>query len=208
MKKFFVQGKSNKSHVNSVEKRRIIFRFWKFLNEDTWQSWLVRLVLAFVLIKFVFFPIMSIVTGSPLPLVVVESCSMYHSTNFNSWWDQNGLWYEDRGITKQNFEDFSFNGGLNKGDIVLVYNRGKYKLGDIIIFKSDYLHPIIHRIIDENNLQTKGDHNSRQLSIEKKINENQVLGKAVARVPGLGWLKLIFFEGTKPPEERGFCKSN
>ena len=53
-------------------------KFWAFLQEDSWQSWVVSLILIIIIIKFVFFPLLSFVTGTTLPLVVVESCSMYH----------------------------------------------------------------------------------------------------------------------------------
>ncbi len=54
-------------------------------------------------------------------------------------------------------------------------------------------------------LSTKGDHNPDQLSIEKEIHQNDVIGKAVLKIPLLGWVKLIFFEPLKPKEERGLC---
>ena len=181
--------------------------FWRFLKKDTWQSWLVSLVLAFIVIKFILFPGMSFVLATPLPLVVVESCSMYHSGDFDDWWNSNDLWYEDKGIEREDFEEFPFKNGLNKGDIILVTGRGGYEVGDIIIFNSEFRHPLIHRIVeDDDNLGTKGDHNFDQLPQEKNIAEGQVLGKSVARVPGLGWAKLIFFEAFKLPSQRGFCR--
>jgi signal peptidase I len=150
---------------------------------------------------------MSFALATPLPLVVVESCSMYHSTEFDDWWEKNEPWYEARRIYEYNFSDFPFKNGLNKGDIILVSGRGKYNVGDIIIFKSNYQYPLIHRLIDTDPYATKGDKNFDQLDAERSIEDDQVLGKAVVRVPGLGWLKLIFFEGTKPSDQRGFCKS-
>ena len=87
-----------------------------FLKEDSWQSWIVSLILIFIVIKWIFFPLLTIVTGSPLPLVVVESCSMYHESDFNEWWSRNAVWYESRNISKTDFESFSFKSGLNKGD--------------------------------------------------------------------------------------------
>jgi len=189
---------------NSISTLR---KFWKYLKRDTWDSWLVSIILAFILIKFVFFPVLSLISGAPLPLVVVESCSMYHSADFEHWWDQNSQWYEQRGIGKEQFEDFSFNEGLNKGDIIFVWARGEYKVGDIIIFNSDFRHPLIHRLIQtDKNFGTKGDNNFDQLPQEVKINSEDILGKSVLRVPGLGWLKLIFFEGLREDGQRGFCK--
>src|SRR3989344_5934207 len=110
-----------------------IKRFWVFLKEDTWQSWIVSLILAFILIKFVFFPFLSWGFSSSLPLVVVESCSMYHQDGFDSWWARNGAWYEEHGMGRELFENFPFKNGLNKGDIVFVSGRGKYEQGNILI---------------------------------------------------------------------------
>ena len=181
-------------------------RFWKFLNQDTWQAWIVSLVLAFVVIKFIFFPVMSLITGAPLPLVVVESCSMYHAIDFESWWDQNSVWYLNKEIAKKHFEKFPFKNGLNKGDIILVYGRGGHDIGDVIIFNSEFRFPLIHRVVELNPTGTKGDNNFDQLNAERGINDDTILGKAVARIPGLGWIKLIFFELTKQPQQRGFCQ--
>ncbi len=182
-------------------------RFWKFLNEDSWQSWLVSLILAFIFIKFIFFPVLGFATGAGLPLVVVESCSMYHNpSDFDKWFIQNSAWYESKNITKEDFKDFYFHNGLNKGDIILVYGRGDYNVGDIVIFNSDFRNPIIHRLVGQEPFQTRGDNNFGQLSQEKNIPESAIVGKAVARIPGLGWIKLVFFEGIRPEGERGFCK--
>lgn len=183
---------------------------WKsiinYLKKDTWDSWVVCLILVFVVIKFIFFPLLSLATGSSLPLVVVESCSLYHETNFDNWWDNNALWYESKNITKQDFESYSFKTGMNKGDILLLWGRSEYKEGDIIVFTAPTAHPIIHRIISLSPIETKGDHNAAQLAFEHDISKEQILGKAIIRIPLLGWIKLIFFEPFRPAEERGFCK--
>ncbi len=181
-------------------------KFWNFLREDSWQSWIVSLILAFVIIKLIFFPLLSFLLATPLPLVVVESCSMYHGSDFDSWWEQNGLWYENKKIDKEDFESFHFTNGLNKGDIVLVSGRGDYSVGDVIIFQSSFKYPLIHRIVSDFPLSTKGDKNFDQLSQEMDISDEDVIGKAVLRIPGVGWLKLIFFEALKGNGEKGFCR--
>ncbi len=182
-------------------------RFWKFLNQDTWQSWAVSLILAFVLIKFIFFPGLALVTGSSLPLVVVESCSMYHGVGFDEWWTENELWYERQNITKEEFQDYRFKNGMDKGDIILLWGRGDYDLGDVIVFEAGFKNPLIHRIVEDDEVMgTKGDNNFGQLSSEKEISEETIMGKGILRIPGLGWIKLIFFEGTRAPEQRGFCR--
>lgn len=182
-------------------------RFWRFLKADSWQSWVVSLVLMYVFIRFLFFPFLAFVFASPLPLVVVESCSMYHEQSYDGWWAQNALWYEtEHEITGSDFAQFPFRNGLNKGDIVFISGRGGYDVGDIIVFQSTYTYPLIHRMVSLDPLATKGDHNPGHLSEELDIASEAVMGKAVLRIPGVGWLKLIFFEGFKSSESRGFCR--
>lgn len=180
---------------------------WRFLKEDSWKSWVVSLILMYVFIRFIFFPVLSFVFASPLPLVVVESCSMYHEQSFEGWWSQNQLWYtSERDIAREDFMQFPFRDGLNKGDVVIAWGRDSYETGDIIIFRSSYPYPLIHRLVGADPFATKGDHNPGYLPEEQDISEENVLGKAVMRVPAIGWLKLIFFEGFKPREQRGFCR--
>lgn len=190
-------------------------KLWEFLKADTWQSWLVSLVLLVVFIRFIFFPVLSLATGTPLPLVIVESCSMYHSGNFDEFWNQQGAWYESRGITKQQFADFPFKNGLNKGDIIIVLGRTEVSLGDVIIFNAGSKYPLIHRVVDLEPLGTKGDHNFDQITAptnsagidETNISPGNVVGEAKVKIiPLLGWIKLIWYEPFKSPQERGFCK--
>lgn len=191
-------------------------RFWNFLKEDSWQSWIVSLFLVLIFIRLVIFPGLSFVTGSDLPLVIVESCSMYHSSGFEDWWDKNSAWYEKNGITKVDFKNYIFKNGINKGDIIIVYGRGEKEKGEVIIFSppagtSQY--PIIHRIVSEEPIGTKGDNNPSQIRSfngqgfdETNIQDEQIIGKAVGKIPFAGWIKLIFFEGLKDSKDRGFCK--
>lgn len=180
-------------------------KLWAYLKKDTIGSWALSLVLLFILIKFIIFPVLSLLTGSSLPLVVVESCSMYHSAAFDDWWYQNGAWYEQNNISKSEFQSYGLSHGLNKGDIVLVTGDKEPKKGDIIIFTAGTEYPIIHRIITSESINTKGDNNLGQLSIEHNISKESILGKASAKVPYIGWIKLIFFEPFKPASQRGFC---
>lgn len=203
----------------SLEKiKGVIEKFWSFLKEDSWQSLLVSIAIIILIIKFIFFPLLSFITGSPLPLVVIESCSMYHNSQFENWWDQNSLLYEDKNITKPQFSKFSFKNGLNKGDIVFVWGRSDYKIGDVITFlpnpESSSRYPIIHRLIALNPAATKGDNNIIQLTKnnnpqqtdETSIPQDKIMGKAAFRIPLIGWIKLIFFEPFKDKKIRGFCR--
>jgi hypothetical protein len=199
------------------KKGNFVSKFWRFLNEDSWQSGVVSLILIVVFIRFIFFPTLSFATGSQLPLVVIESCSLYHDSGFDKWWNENGEWYESRGISEAEFSEFHHRNGLNKGDIIFVWGRSDYEIGDIIIFQSNpesnAAHPIIHRIVAENPYGTKGDNNEQQLTSNnniQKIDETNIprdfiIGKAAFRIPLIGWLKLIFFEPFRNEGERGFC---
>src|SRR3989344_4594127 len=112
----------------------VLYKFWNFLKQDNWKSWIISIILMVLVIKFILFPILNLVTGTSLPLVIVESCSMYHSGNFNDFWNAQGAWYEQRDINYSEFSSFPMKNGINKGDIILVWGRTKIEIGDIIIF--------------------------------------------------------------------------
>ena len=162
--------------------------------------------MAFILIKFAVYPALGFILNTSHPVVAVVSESMEHDGNFESWWSQSGRWYADNGITKEQFKEFTLKNGFNKGDIMILYGKkGKdIEKGEVIVFKSGRPDPIIHRVVkkaDANGeyyFQTKGDHNAdsiRSTSLdETKISENQILGKAVFRVPFLGYIKIWFVE--------------
>jgi len=195
--------------------------FWKWLwDSDSWLSYLVFLMIVFIFVKFIFLPGLGLIFGTALPLAIVESSSMDHNildetgineicgTVFNktgflssdAYWDTCGNWYESNtNITKEQFNEFKFKNGFRKGDLIIIFGKksSDIKIGDVIIFNAGRNHPIIHRVISLSPLQTKGDHNPGQLTEEKTINENQVVGVAVAKIPYIGWVKLIFFEITK-----------
>ena len=67
-------------------------------------------------------------------------------------------------------------------------------IGDVLIFQINRKHPIIHRIVSLNPLQTKGDHNSGQLPEEKNISDNQIIGIAIGKIPYIGWPKVKLCE--------------
>jgi len=179
--------------------------FWKFLKEDSWPSFIVGLLIALVVIKFIIFPVLTLLTGTALPLVIVESCSMYHNFDMDQI-IQNKI-YTDFGLTYENTSSWVLKNGFNKGDIIFVLGPKNLKVGDVIIFNGGQSNPIIHRIVNIKNeiYSTKGDNNFGQLVVEKSIPKNQIVGKAIFKVPFIGWIKLIFFDWMKPVEQRGFC---
>jgi signal peptidase I len=195
--------------------KKLWYLLWK---DDSWKGWIFSIAILFIFIKLIFFPLLSLITGTPLPLVIVESCSMYHQGNFFSnsenWWEENNQKYSQFDISKENFFNFIFKRGFTKGDILFVIgaNPDKLRVGDVIIFEAGHQHPLIHRIVEireengEKIFSTLGDNNPRQLDSEKTINENQLVGKAVLKLaPYAGWIKLIFFESRQPAHNKGFC---
>lgn len=182
---------------------------WDFLQEDSWSSFVVTLVLAFVIIKFVFFPGLSFLTGTSLPLVIVESCSMYHHEDgFEKTFESSV--YADYGLGLEDTVDWDFQNGFSKGDVIFVVGADNVEIGDVIIFNGGARYPMIHRVVGVGETYaTKGDNyktNSLQLASEKSIPEDELVGKALFRIPAVGWAKLIFFEFGRSSRDRGFCR--
>ena len=191
-----------------MEIKREWKRFVKFMKEDSWQSLLVSLVLAFIVIKFIIFPVLIALTGTPLPLVIVESCSMYHhESGFDKTFTSSV--YSDYNLSINDTKDWIFRNGFAKGDIIFVVAPKNLKVGDVIIFAGGQRNPIIHRIISAGETYTtKGDNyitNKGVGSFEKTINPSQLLGKAVFRIPYVGWIKLIFFDWRNQASAHGLC---
>jgi signal peptidase I len=198
--------------MDKQEFKKILKKIWWFIWEDNsiW-SWIVNIILAFILIKFIIYPVIGLALSTSHPIVAVVSGSMEHDGSFNDWWESDAiclntncnqaLYYQDFNIDKEDFLEFRFKNGFNKGDIMILRGSSpdKIDIGDVIVFQSVRPDPIIHRVIkkeDRNGtiyFQTKGDHNPSSYPTLKEtdINENRVIGKAVARVPYLGWIKII-----------------
>jgi len=128
-------------------------------------------------------------------------------TNFDIFWDNCGNFYEAKAITKEDFKDYTMSSGFNKGDIIFLkgIDIDKIDVGDIIVFNAEKrAYPIIHRVVANdliNNkyvIQTKGDHNKAQINDgfldETNIQESQIIGKALIKVPFLGYIKIWFTE--------------
>ncbi len=211
---------TKKEEKKSIKKSLKNF-WWILWKDDSFKGWAFSVVFLFLFIKFLFFPFLSLVTGTSLPLAIVESCSMYHSgglfSNFDSWWENHEDKYNEFSITQQNFLNFPLKKGFNKGDILFIVraNPEKLKEGDIIIFNANQKNPIIHRIVDIKEIDgkryfsTMGDNNREQIGFEEEISEEKLMGKAVFRLaPYLGWIKLLFYDWQKSSSERGFCIEN
>jgi len=184
--------------------RRLWRKLWYFLWEDNsiW-SWIVNVVLAFVLIKFLIYPGLGLLFGTSYPIVAVISSSMEHDGEFDQWWHTQEDWYVQQGISEATFSEFPFRNGFRKGDIMVLVGRGPDQIlvGDVIVFASTLRpEPIIHRVVGKDQsqgtwvFQTKGDHNLESFPFEEHILPAQIYGEALFRIPLLGYVKIIAVE--------------
>ena len=184
-------------------KKSFFKKVWHFIwKEDSLLSWVVNIILAFILVKFLIYPGLGLVLGTTHPVVAVVSGSMEHDGDFDQWWSGFGEWYVTEDISREEFLDYSFINGFNQGDIMVLkgVDPGGISVGDVIVFNGNSRNPIIHRVVDkweengEYHFQTKGDHNADS-SVglgETDITSDRIIGKARFRVPYLGWFKIGF----------------
>ena len=229
--------------------KRLLKKVWHFIWDDNsvW-SWIVNIVLAFVLIKFIVYPVLGYVLSTTHPVVAVVSSSMEHRTvrscavsnptelfnvdssscdnyrytmcgnaykieksfNLQGYWNECGKWYKNNhGIAEERFSSFPFKNGFNKGDIMVLkgMKADKINIGDVIVFFSNKRDPIIHRVVKKNEkdgkvyFQTKGDNNEDSIRStmldETNVSQEVIIGKAVLRVPFLGYIKIWFVQAFK-----------
>ncbi len=182
---------------------------WHFIwEDDSFLSWIVNIVLAFILVKFIIYPGLGLLLGTHFPVVAVVSCSMEHNNGlgecdfnhykFDNWFKDQESSYTKLNIDKNKFLDYKFMNGFNKGDLMVLTGYGKVNVGDVIVFSGAASEPIIHRVVriyDNNGktyFQTKGDNNPGSRADELDISQDRYLGKALFRIPFLGWFKLAF----------------
>ena len=190
-----------------MEIKKTFAKIWHFIWDDNsiW-SWIVNIILAFVLIKFIVYPLLSIIFATSHPVVAVVSSSMEHNgLSFDKWWDKNN-WYSKNGMTKEEFSSYTMKSGFNKGDIIVLLGKQPkdIKRGDIIVFQTAKREPIIHRVVavSGNNgkyiYSTKGDNNQGQIKNqyvdETNIPESLVIGTAFLKIPVLGYVKILSVE--------------
>jgi len=203
--------------------KRLWKKTWHFIwEDDSALSWIVNIILAFVIIKFLVYPGLGLLLNTSHPIVAVVSGSMEHkitedmfgknvicgknfpeirSVSFDEFWEYCGHWYLDNtDIRKQDFEKYNFKNGFNTGDIMVLKKKDpkEIKVGDVIVYQGKRADPIIHRVVrvyNENGevyFQTKGDHNPESNKEEERITKEQIIGNSLFKVPFLGWVKIFF----------------
>ena len=168
------------------------------------KSGLILGILTIVILIFIKI-ILPIATGVATPLVIFESCSMHHSQKgFSEIFEKSDV-YSENSISLSDANNWNFQNGLNKGDLIFITPVKNPKIGDVILFKTSRGFSILHRVVSTNPIMTKGDNNNAQLPDEKSIEQSQVVGKVSLKIPFVGWSKLIFSDYKRIPQERGFC---
>ncbi len=154
-----------------------IRKTWRSLT-DGWFGNIVYILLGFAIAYSINIGL-GFALGTQTPVVDVVSCSMFPV--------------------------------YDRGDMLLVAGDKTPQVGDVIVYDAPgYSYPIIHRVIkinDDGTYQTQGDNNNGQLPFEKSVRPSQIKGKALFRMPYLGWVKLVpmkFLGLTDQPLE--FCK--
>src|SRR3989344_5610508 len=110
---------------------------WNFFwNDDSPWSWIANVIVAFLVIRFLVYPLLGVVLGTSYPIVAVVSESMEHGLSngilcgqqpeefrqsFDNYWHACGKWYEQRNITQDDFSTFPFRDGFDKGDVIVLW---------------------------------------------------------------------------------------
>lgn len=188
-------------------KKDALKKFWHFIwHDDSLLSWIINVIVAFILIKFIIYPGLGLALGTNFPVVAVVSNSMEHNGDFFNWWNGQEDLYLKENITDIDFRQFPFVNGFNKGDIMLLFGTDPYKIkvGDVIVYHGGKSYPIIHRVINirdtggELYFGTKGDYNRHQIRDlnldEKNVSSKKYIGRAVLRIPFLGYIKIWFVD--------------
>ncbi len=194
---------NKKFYSKEPRQQSLAKKIWLFIwEDDSILSWVVNVILAFILVKFVIYPVLGFMLGTGYPIVAVISSSMEHrSMGFDSWWENNKGWYLENDIAKGMLSEAKFKNGFNKGDIIILVGKNPedIKKMDVVVYSSDsYKYPIIHRVVQIDDtaevvkFTTKGDNNP--ISDPAQVRTEQLLGKAVFRIPKLGWVKILFTE--------------
>ncbi len=176
--------------------KKTLKKIWHFLwEEESLASYVVFILIAFVGLRFIFFPGFLLVTGYSDIAAVVSGSMEHNSLTEHTFYN----WLEFNGFNMSEVEKWPYLDGLDVGDVIAVKKvpPEDIHVGDIILFYSDK-GQIIHRVVyiekQGNNYfyTTKGDANPTITNLEKNIPYEEVKGKLVAKVPYLGWPKVIF----------------
>jgi len=190
---------------NNSSKRRKAKSGWRrvlsnvLLEVRDWAIWIgIAIILAPILGW-----LLTMFLGNATPLVAVMSTSMVHDWTTPRVYTE---WMVTNGINSEAMDSFPFKNGFDKGDVLVILAAKKpsdINVGNVIVFNADRKYPIIHRVIaiqaTRSNsttmsyfYMTKGDHNP--IPDPWITPYNRVEGRAVFRIPYIGYIKVIPIE--------------
>ncbi|MFQ5532054.1 MAG: hypothetical protein ACE5ES_05560 [Candidatus Nanoarchaeia archaeon] len=164
----------------------MITKVWNFLwNGESLASYVSFVIVSFVLLKFLFYPLFLYVFGLE-DIVSVLSGSMLHDGYYPQWYIENGF-------SQERVESWPFQNGLYVGDAVVIVPAEDVEVGDVIVFLAPDGRQIIHRVtnITESGITTHGDANPGTLDFEKNISPSRIIGEAKFRIPFIGIPRMI-----------------
>lgn len=137
-------------------------KFWNYVwHDDSFGSYILNFALAFIIIKFIFFPVIGFALNNDYPIVAIVSGSMEHKVSrdggsiygvcgtkfldvdgtirlsFDEWWKYCGSYYEKNyNLTADEFMEFDYKNGLNIGDVMILYGKDPedIDLGEVLVF--------------------------------------------------------------------------
>lgn len=177
-----------KKKLTIKEQLKKVYNFlWK---EESLLSYAVFIILAFVILRYVAFPLTLYATGYS-DIAAVVSTSMQHNDLTNHTFNE---WLMFNNFSEADTAKWPFLKGLNLGDVIAVKNvtAENIKPGDIILFYVGNAQ-VIHRVMYVKQVgndffyTTKGDANAQISSVEKDIPYSDVKGKLIWNVPYLGY---------------------
>jgi signal peptidase I len=164
-------------------------KFWKFYWKDSsLASYIFFIAFTYLAFTFVLYPGFLFITGLSDVLAIMTP-SMEHSGN------ESAYFYDYYESLNYSAGSFSFNDGLNIGDVIFVKKYANYSVGDVIVFKSPYYeNKLVHRIAQLNPLRTKGDNNPESFIFDTVI--TQVYGKVILKIPFIGLPRYLMYKIT------------
>jgi len=144
------------------------------LHGDDLGSYVLNFVVAFIFIKYIFFPSLGFALNNDFPVVAIVSGSMEHkivnneicgnpivdqsskNLDLNSWWNTCSKYYiTNFNLSLNDFNNFDYNNGLNIGDVMILYGSKpqNINLGEVLVFIPqdrrffEQKGPVIHRVV-------------------------------------------------------------
>ncbi len=133
-----------------------IKRFWDYMwNDDSFGSYVVNFIFAFLVIKYIMFPVIGFAFNNDYPIVAIVTGSMEHkivdgrvcdkiivdvknkNLNIDEYWSLCGNYYETNfNMNKEQFKEYDYTNGLNIGDVMILYGKNpqKIEVGEILVF--------------------------------------------------------------------------